>query len=119
MAFARELTDVEFTLAPHRCCACITHMRVVRPHHHLRASTFSLQVGDQSLKRAGHMAITQVPGRNAPTKHGAVVFLGILCKPCILLSVEKFVLGDPAIAFGIISEMLPQFDELIDDLIFA
>ena len=119
LAFANELADVPFAIACAIGTTRIPHMRIVRPHNYFRVSTFSTQVGNQSLKCLGHMAITQVPGRNAPTKHATVVFLGILCKPCILLSVEKFVLSDPAIAFGKISCMLLQFDELGDDLIFA
>src|SRR5947209_19188015 len=105
MAFAHELTDVEFTLAPHGRCARITHMRVVRPHNDLRASALSIQMSNQSLKCLGHMAITQVPGRNAPTEHSAVVLLGILCQPCILLGSENVTLGDLSIAFGLISGM--------------
>src|SRR5947199_10379544 len=67
MAFAHELTDVEFTLAPHGRCARLTHMRVVRPHNDLPASTLSIQVSKQRLKCHGHLAITPAPTPKAPT----------------------------------------------------
>src|SRR5258708_28740335 len=94
-------------------------MRVVLPDSHLRAIPVPRQVGHKRTQCPSHVAVTQIPRRDSVSKHHAVVLLGILCQPCILLSVEKLILRHTPVASCIVLSVPLQFNELVDHFILA
>ena len=93
VALAHELADVELAARPHLGAARVAEVRVVRPHDRALVAAVAVEVRQQPVERLGHVAVAQVPGRLGAAEHRAVVLLGVLHEPRVLLGVELLVLG--------------------------
>ena len=65
------------------------------------------------------MPISQVPARDPPAKHFAIILLGILDQSGILLGKEIFVPSDKSVATQIIRRLLSQLDQLSNRIVGA
>jgi hypothetical protein len=115
MALADQLADIQLAA----CCVLgspdVAEVRIVRPHDYLGGRAPLLgEVTDERFEGGGHVPIAQVPRRDPPAEHRAVVLLGRLHRAGILFCVEQFVLRDQAVPPGILRGMSLQVDELLD-----
>ena len=52
-------------------------------------------------------------------KHGAVILLGILDQPRILLGVKILILWNPTVTTGILRSLATKLHQLVDDFVLA
>lgn len=76
-------------------------------------------MASQRLRRLGHVRVAQVPRGDSATEHLAVIALGVLNEPRVLLGREELVRGDPTVAAGVVGGVSAQLDQLADDLLLA
>src|SRR5207245_4029306 len=97
----------------------IPEMRIMLPDYDLPRSVWTAHVGDEALQCLRHVAIPQVPGRNAVLEHRAIVLLSVLHEAGILLRVKIFVFSHASVAAGILGGTTPQFEQLRDHLVLT
>ena len=119
VALAGELSDVELTARAHPRGAGVADVRVVFPDHDLGATASPVEVVEQGVERRGHVPIPQVPRRDVGAVHLLVVLLGVAHHDGVLFGAEQLVLGQPAIALGVLRGLASQRDQLGDDLVLA
>src|SRR3954463_6019778 len=93
-------------------------MRVVRPDHDLGARPLPAEMSSQRIQPLGHVGVAQVP-RLAAMEHDAVVGLGVLNQPCVLLSEEKLVLGHAPVALHELGGSALKIQELANSRVCA
>ena len=89
------------------------------PHDHSRRGAGPAQVVAESRKRFEHMAIAQIPGRNAPGEHSSVVFLCVLDQDGVLLRVEVLSVRRYPVRRGIHGRLPLQVEQLLKYLALA
>ena len=81
--------------------------------------TLAFQMSDERFERFSHVAVTEVPGRYAAAKHGAVIFFRVLYQAGILLGEKEIVCRNAPITTRIVGSASSQFDQLTDHFLFA
>src|SRR5437899_7764999 len=119
MTLAHDLAHVQLAGFAHLCRARVAQVRVVLPYHNFRLPALPFKMPNQRLERLGHMTVAQIPGRDPPTKHRAVILFRILHYPRVLLGEKEFVLGHEAIPLCIFGSPPAQLDQLSDYIVLA
>ncbi len=92
VALAHELADVPLAVVAHLGLAGVAEVRVVRPHGDARRrAAVAAEVGVEGEQRLDHVRVAQVPRRHPAAEHRAVVVLGVLHQPRVLLGGEALV----------------------------
>ena len=76
-------------------------------------------MGHERVQRIGHVGVSQVPRRDAPLKHGAVILLGVEDEARVLLGLEIIVLRHPSVPGGVLGGAAAELHELRHHLLFA
>src|SRR5438105_2157908 len=76
-------------------------------------------MGGQKIQCITHMPITQIPRRNAASKHRPVIFFRITYQPCILFGEKQFIGSRSSVARRVFGGSTLDFEELFDHGIFT
>src|SRR5436189_3065129 len=94
-------------------------MGVVFPDDNLRSRDGAFEVPNEGIKRFRHVAVAEVPRRDAPVKHIAVIFLGVFDDTRILFGEEIFVEGRLQSGLLVLRSAAAEFNELANDFLLA
>ncbi len=57
----------------------------------------AVEMSNERIERAGHMAVSQIPRGDLSSVHLLVVLLGVAHQTSVLLGEEELVVGDPPV----------------------
>src|SRR5260370_38758868 len=101
VAFANELANIPFSIPAAIGSAGIAQVRIVGPDDDLGFPESLLQMSRERMERLRHVPISQIPGVHSTLEHPAIILLGILDQPGVLLGRKELVLGDHAVPMDV------------------